>query len=203
MMPPYSSSGAPGARLSRRELLRRASNGVGTLALGSLLSQSSPSPLAAAVRGTESGLLATPHIPAKARSVLFLFMEGAVSQVDSFDHKPMLEKYHGQDAHKAMGRIEKTQFDSIGTILKSPWQFRQHGQSGLWLSDWLPYTAQCADDLAVIRSCKADGINHSAGVCQMNTGSILGGRPSLGSWVSYGLGTENNDLPSFVVMQDS
>ena len=88
-------------------------------------------------------------------------------------------------------------------ILPSKRAWKQHGQSGLWVSDWLPQIATCADDFAVIRSCYADGINHSSGVCQMNTGSILAGRPSLGSWVSYGLGTENQNLPSFVVMQDN
>ena len=80
--------------------------------------------------------------------------------------------------------------------------WKQHGKSGLWLSDWLPHTAKCADDIAVLRSCWSDGVNHSGGVCQMNTGSVLAGRPSLGSWVTYGLGTENQDLPAFVVLQD-
>jgi hypothetical protein len=92
------------------------------------------------------------------------------------------------------------EFDS--PILPSKRTWRQHGESGIWVSDWLPHTAEMVDDLAVIRSCVADGINHSAGVCQMNTGSVLAGRPSLGSWVTYGLGTENQNLPAFVVMQD-
>ena len=172
--------------MTRRELLRRASNGFGTLALGSLLSQSSHSPLAAAVRGSQSGPLATPHFPAKARSVLFLFMEGAVSQVDSFDHKPLLAKYHGQDAHKAMGRIEKTQFDSIGTILKSPWQFRQHGQSGLWISDLFPHIARQADDLCVLRSMTSNFPEHTSANYFLHSGIGLQGRPSMGAWVNYG-----------------
>ncbi|MGE0759028.1 MAG: DUF1501 domain-containing protein, partial [Pirellulaceae bacterium] len=88
-------------------------------------------------------------------------------------------------------------------LLASQRKWRQYGEAGTWVSDWLPHTAECADDLAVIRSCWADGLNHSNGVCQMNTGSILGGRPSLGAWVSYGLGTENDNLPAFVVMEDN
>ncbi|MCX6871822.1 MAG: DUF1501 domain-containing protein [Verrucomicrobia bacterium] len=200
MMPPHPSSGTPGLRLTRRELLRRASNGFGTLALGSLLSQSSHSQLAAAVRGTESGPLATPHFPAKARSVLFLFMEGAVSQVDSFDHKPLLAKYHGQDAHKAMGRIEKTQFDSIGTILKSPWQFRQHGQSGLWISDLFPHIARQADDLCVLRSMTSNFPEHTSANYFLHSGIGLQGRPSMGAWVNYGLGSLNDNLPGYVVL---
>jgi hypothetical protein len=186
--------------MTRRELLRRASNGFGTLALGSLLSQSSHSQLAAAVRGAQSGPLASPHFPAKARSVLFLFMEGAVSQVDSFDHKPLLAKYHGQDAHKAMGRIEKTQFDSIGTILKSPWQFRQHGQSGLWISDLFPHIARQADDLCVLRSMTSNFPEHTSANYFLHSGIGLQGRPSMGAWVNYGLGSLNDNLPGYVVL---
>ena len=88
-------------------------------------------------------------------------------------------------------------------LLADKRKWKQHGQAGTWVSDWLPHTAKCVDDIAVIRSCWANGLNHSNGVCQMNTGSIIGGRPSLGSWISYGLGTENQNLPSFVVMEDT
>ena len=87
-------------------------------------------------------------------------------------------------------------------LLASKRQWKQHGQSGMWVSDWLPHIATCVDDVAMIRSCWSNGLNHVGGVCQMNTGSTLAGRPSLGSWVSYGLGTENANLPGFVVMQD-
>lgn len=142
MIHPQSSAGTPGLRMSRRELLRRASNGFGTLALGSLMARADRPGLLTTAAGPTTGVLPSPHVPAKARRVIFLFMEGAVSQVDSFDHKPLLEKYHGQEAHRVMGRIEKTQFDSIGKMLKSPWNFRQHGQSGLWISDLFPHIAR-------------------------------------------------------------
>jgi hypothetical protein len=120
-----------------------------------------------------------------------------------FDPKPLLNDLAGKPLPASFGEVLTAMGESKSPLLASKREWKQHGQSGLWVSDWLPEIATCADDLAVIRSCWADGINHSSGVCQMNTGSILGGRPSLGSWVSYGLGTENTDLPAFVVMQDA
>jgi hypothetical protein len=144
----------------------------------------------------------TPHFAARAKSVIFLFMEGGPSHLDLFDRKPLLNKLAGQSLPPSFGPIITSMGETRSPLLASRRAWRQHGRSGIWVSNWLPHIAGCADDLAVIRSCWADGINHSAGVCQMNTGSILGGRPSLGSWVSYGLGTVNQNLPAFVVMQD-
>jgi hypothetical protein len=120
-----------------------------------------------------------------------------------FDPKPLLNQLAGKPLPASFGEVITAMGEAKSPLLGSKRTWKQHGQSGLWVSDWLPEIAKCADELAVIRSCWAEGINHSAGVCQMNTGSILGGRPSLGSWVSYGLGTENTNLPSFVVMQDT
>ncbi len=144
-----------------------------------------------------------PHFPATARSVIFLFMEGGPSHLDTFDPKPLLNQLAGQSLPESFGEVITAMGELRSPLLASKRRWRQHGESGTWVSDWLPYTAECVDDIAVIRSCWGDGINHSAGVCQMNTCSILGGRPSLGSWVSYGLGTENENLPAFVVMQDT
>ncbi|HUR60626.1 MAG TPA: DUF1501 domain-containing protein, partial [Opitutaceae bacterium] len=140
--------------------------------------------------------------PARAKSVIFLFMEGGPSHLDLFDPKPLLQELAGKPIPPSFGRVITAMGEFDSPILPSKRTWKQHGQSGLWVSDWLPHIATMADDLAVIRSCVADGINHSAGVCQMNTGSVIAGRPSLGSWVSYGLGTENQNLPAFVVMQD-
>ncbi|MCE2827703.1 MAG: DUF1501 domain-containing protein, partial [Verrucomicrobium sp.] len=193
--------GFPGPRMSRRELLRRASNGFGTLALGALLARTSGSTtLAAAAASGATPAVPVPHHRPRARSVIFLFMEGAVSQVDSFDHKPLLERYHGQDARKAMGRIEKTQFDSIGKILKSPWTFRQHGQSGLWISDLFPHIARQADDLCVLRSMTSTFPEHTSANYFLHSGIGLQGRPSMGAWVNYGLGSLNDNLPGYVVL---
>ena len=130
-------------------------------------------------------------------------MEGGPSHLDLFDPKPLLNKLAGQSLPESFGTVLTSMGESRSPLLASKRTWRQHGQSGIWVSDWLPQIAECADDLAVVRSCWMDGINHSAGVCQMNTGSILGGRPSLGSWATYGLGTVNTDLPAFVVLQDN
>ncbi len=183
---------------SRRDFLFQSGIGLGAVALNSLLAQNAN----AAFKGSPLEPKA-PQRTARAKSVIFLFMEGGPSHMDLFDPKPLLNKLAGQPMPDSFGSVITAMGESKSPILGSKRAWKQHGESGLWISDWLPHTAQCADDLAVIRSCRADGINHSAGVCQMNSGSILGGRPSLGAWVSYGLGTENCDLPAFVVMQDS
>jgi hypothetical protein len=184
-------------RQSRRDFLFQSGIGLGAVALQSLLQPAQAASLVSPLQAK------TPQRPARAKSVIFLFMEGGPSHIDLFDPKPLINELAGKPMPDSFGTVITAMGESRSPILGSKRAWKQHGQSGLWISDWLPHTAQCADDLAVIRSCKADGINHSAGVCQMNSGSILGGRPSLGSWVSYGLGSENNDLPAFVVMQDS
>ncbi len=189
---------------TRREFLTRSGAGFGALALIDLMARN-----ASAEDSFERLALANPlnprpgHLPAKAKNVIFLFMEGGPSHIDLFDPKPLLNKLAGQPLPASYGKVILAMGESHAPLLASKRKWQQHGKSGLWISDWLPHTAKLADELAVIRSCWSDGINHSAGVCQMNTGSILGGRPSLGSWVSYGLGTENQNLPSFVVMQDN
>lgn len=182
---------------SRRDWLRTAGGGFGALALHALLTEEAQaqevaSPLAAK----------TPMKPPTAKNVIFLFMEGGPSHIDTFDPKPLLNKLAGQTLPESFGKVITAMGEAGAPLLASQRKWKQHGQCGTWVSDWLPHTAEYVDDIAVIRSCVADGINHSSGVCQMNTGSILGGRPSLGSWVTYGLGTENTNLPAFVVMQD-
>ncbi len=188
------------ARINRRTLLRQASNGFGALALGALMG-------GAGVRGSIPGVgkgtpmdPRPPHFRPRARSVIFLFMEGAVSQVDTFDYKPMLEKYHGQDPRKAIGRIEKTQFESIGSVMKSPWAFRQYGQSGLWVSDLFPHIGAQADDLCILRSMTSNFPEHTSANYFLHSGLGLQGRPSMGAWVTYGLGSLNDNLPGYVVL---
>jgi Protein of unknown function (DUF1501) len=160
-------------------------------------------PLAAAVGGRNPLAAKASHFPPKAKRVIFLFMEGGPSHMDSFDPKPKLNELAGQKIPDSFRKVITAMGEYGSPLLASKRQWKQHGQGGLWISDWLPHIAGCADDIAVIRSCIADGINHSTGVCQMNTGSILAGRPSLGAWATYGLGTENENLPAFVVMQDN
>jgi hypothetical protein len=141
--------------------------------------------------------------PATARSVIFVFIEGGPSHIDLFDPKPLLNRLAGQPLPPSFKPVITPMGEFHSPVLASKRRWKQHGQSGAWVSDWLPHTATCVDDLAIIRSCWSNGLNHVGGVCQMNTGSILGGRPSLGSWVSYGLGTENQNLPGYVVMLDN
>ncbi len=188
---------------SRRHLLQSAGMGFGSLALSAMV----PSLLTAGDQEPRS--LVQPlkprqgHHKARAKNVIFLFMEGGPSHIDMFDPKPELNRLAGQTLPDSFGSVLTAMGESRSPLLACPRTFKQHGQSGIWMSDWLPHLATCADDLAVIRSCVADGINHSSGICQMNTGSILAGRPSLGAWTTYGLGSENQDLPGFVVMQDN
>jgi Protein of unknown function (DUF1501) len=186
---------------SRRDFLCRAGGGFGSLALWSLLANQ-----AAAERGfagsAGSNRLAS-HFPATARSVIWCFLDGGPSHIDLFDPKPALDRLAGQplpDSFQrpvtAMGRTAYT------PLLASKRTFAQHGQSGTWVSDWYPHIARFADELAVVRSCYADGLNHVGSICQMNTGSVLGGRPSLGSWCLYGLGSDCENLPGYVVLTD-
>lgn len=188
-------------RQSRRQWLLQGGAGFGALALSGILGSDN---LTAGETGSTSLNSKAPHFQLKktAKSVIFLFMEGGPSQMDTFDPKPKLQKLAGKPLPKSFKRVITAMGEFESPVLPSKRKWKQHGQSGLWISDWLPNIAKHADDLAVIRSCWTNGINHSGGVCQMNTGSQFAGRPSLGSWVTYGLGTENENLPAFVVMQD-
>jgi hypothetical protein len=191
---------------SRREFLLRGGAGFGSVALSGLLSAS----LSADDQGESSyagGLspLAPKalHHPAQAKSVIFLFMEGGPSHIDTFDPKPLLNKLAGKRIPESFDVPITPMGEGQSPLLASPRTWKQHGDCGAWVSEWLSNIAGCVDDIALIRSCWGNGINHSNGVSQMNTGSIVGGRPSLGSWMVYGLGTENENLPAFVVMTDS
>ncbi len=190
---------------NRRDFLRRAGGGFGALALSALLGENE----LMAELGDAAGQAGNPmsaklaHRAGKAKSVIFLFMEGGPSHIDLFDPKPLLNKLAGQQLPESFGSVITAMGESRAPLLADKRQWQQHGESGLWISDWLPHTAKLADELCVIRSCVSDGINHAGGVCQMNTGSIFGGRPSLGAWVNYGLGTMNQNLPAFVVLKDS
>lgn len=198
-MPPRLAPHRTESPLTRRELLARGGAGFGALALGDLLASSE----ARATEPAPSAPKLGPYrLPTRVRSVIFLFMEGGPSQIDTFDPKPLLQKLAGQKIPPSFKPVITPMGEFYSPILPTKRKWQQHGKGGLWISDWLPHTAKQADELCVIRSCWANGLNHVGGVCQMNTGSILAGRPCLGSWVSYGLGTENQNLPAFVVMRD-
>ena len=190
---------------SRREFLASGGAGFGAVALAGLMSSAKADNNPATTSTTSSNPLSVkkPNFTPTAKRVIFLFMEGGPSHLDLFDRKPLLQELAGKTIPDSFGKVVTAFGETKSPLLASKRTWKQHGKSGLWVSDWLPNIAKCIDDIAVVRSCWADGINHSAGVCQMNTCSILSGRPSLGSWVSYGLGTENENLPAFVVMQDN
>jgi len=128
-------------------------------------------------------------------------MDGAASHLDTFDHKPLVNEYAGKPLPQSIERVITPMGVSNNPLLASQRKWQKYGDSGIEISDWYPNVATCADDLCVIRSCWADALNHVGGVCQMNTGSILAGRPSMGSWVTYGLGTENQDLPGYITIK--
>jgi hypothetical protein len=176
----------------RRRFLQRAGGGLGIVAVADLLG--SQSLLADdAARGWASHL-PPPHFPAKAKSIIWLFMEGAPSAVDTFDPKPELDKRHGQ-------KIEIDVFNgNPGPLMRSPFKFQQYGQSGLWVCDKYKSVAKHADEIALIKSCYAEAADHVPALYQINTGIARPGFPSAGAWITYGLGSENQDLPGYVVL---
>ncbi len=183
--------------VSRRDFIMRAGGGIAGLALAGMLG------LEKAFATPLNPLAPKPgHHIGTAKQVIFLFMEGGPSHLDTFDPKPLLNELDGQRLPKSFKEPITPMGVQGSPLMGSPREWKQHGESGLWVSDWLPNIAKHVDDIAVIRSCWADGLNHVGSVCQMNTGSILGGRPSLGAWSVYGLGSLNQNLPSFVVLKD-
>ena len=174
---------------TRRQFLTEAGGGAGILALSALCQ---------AETSIESGF----HFPAKAKRVIWLFMHGGPSHVDLFDPKPALTKYSGQPLPDSFGQVMTRRNVAKNPLLAPIRKFRPRGESGLEVSDLLPHIATCADELCVIRSMHGDSVNHPQSVYQMNTGSILMGNPSVGSWVAYGLGSENQNMPAFLVLPD-
>ena len=191
-------------QLSRREWLQSAGCGFGSIALAALLADEGQ--LAADDRHQPGALdpLAPrkPHFEPKAKRVIFLFMSGGPSQVDTFDPKPELTRLHGQPLPASFGPVKTRRGVDKNKLLASRRTFRQHGQSGIEVCDWLPHLATCVDDICLLRGCYGDSVTHPESVYLMNTGSILMGRPSLGAWAAYGLGTENRNMPAFVVLPD-
>jgi hypothetical protein len=177
----------PAHALSRRQWLAATSVGLSGVALSKLLADEEH-------RG--------PHFAPKAKRVIWLFMHGGPSHVDLFDPKPSLIKYAGQPIPPSVGHFDTRRDVSKNPLMAPVKAFRPRGQSGIEISDFLPHMSELADEMCVIRSCHGDSVNHPQSVYQLNTGSILMGKPSMGAWVSYGLGTENEHMPAYVVMPD-
>ncbi|WP_228691187.1 DUF1501 domain-containing protein [Lunatimonas sp.] len=187
--------------LSRREMLEVCRCGFGSLAfmgmMGGMAAGCKPSSRPASPKEVLEQLAKTPHFVPKAKNVIFLYMDGGVSQVDSFDPKPRLERENGQDPKF---KVDATQFNDNGKILMSPWKFKQYGECGMPVSELFPHIATCVDDLALIRSMVSNFPEHTNANYFLHTGSGLQGRPSMGAWINYGLGSENSNLPGYVVL---
>ncbi len=183
--------------MTRRAMLKNTACGFGSVALAALMADPGYAGLAA--KNDSDGVLAPkqPHFPATAKRVVYLYMDGGPSQVDTFDPKPLLEKENGQPFKM---KIEPTQFNNIGKTLMSPWKFKNYGQCGTPVSDLFPHVAEHVDDMAVIRSMTSNFSEHTAGNYFLHTGNGFQGRPSMGAWVGYGLGSECQDLPGFLVL---
>jgi hypothetical protein len=188
------------ATLSRRELLTHASTGFGMVALSALLGRGAfGSETVSSKNNSAASPLAAkpPHFPARVKSVIFCFMSGGVSAVDSFDPKPRLKIDHGKPMPAS---VRAAKFTTPGKLMASPWEFRRRGQSGLPVSDLFPHIGECADDLGVIRSMTSTASEHAQANYFVHTGFSLAGYPSAGAWATYGLGSECNELPGFVVL---
>jgi hypothetical protein len=181
--------------LTRREFLNRCGMGMGALGLGSVMNQLLTPAAQAGSAFTSPLTPRQPHFPAKAKRVIHIFANGGPSHVDTFDPKPLLEKYHGKEIPLQLRTERKT-----GAAYQSPYTFKKYGQSGIEVSELFPHVAESIDDIAVIRSMKADVPNHEPSLLLMNCGEARLVRPSMGSWVTYGLGSENQNLPGFISM---
>ena len=186
----------------RRTFLRRAGAGLGLLALAALLDQEGLLAEDAEPRPLNPLAPRPPHFEPRARRVIFLFMSGGPSHLETFDPKPELQRLHGQRLPESFGMVKTRRGVDRNRLLATRRTFKKHGQAGIEVSDWLPHLAECVDDLCLLRGCHGDSVTHPESVYLMNTGSILMGRPSLGAWLAYGLGTENQNLPAYVVLPD-
>ena len=179
--------------VSRREALRRAAAGFGSMAFAGLLAEE-----ASAAKGPSNPLdPKPPHFPARAKRIIFLFMKGGPSHMDTFDYKPLLQRDDGKPLPFAKPRV---QFAETGKLLGSPWKFQKHGESGIMVSSLFPHVAELVDDLCILNSLHGTNAAHGGALLKLHTGSDNFIRPSMGSWVTYGLGSENRNLPGFITI---
>lgn len=191
-------------QVTRRHFFKECGIGIGKIALAGLLSGKGLGALAASAISDNPLAPKPPHFAAKAKRVIYLFMAGGPSQLDLFDPKPVLTKFHGQPVPAEVVKDQRYAFiDRNASLLASPFKFAQYGQSGVHLSEMLPHLSEIVDDIAVVRSVHTDAFNHAPAQIFINTGATQLGRPSMGSWVTYGLGSEAEDLPAFVVLNSA
>ncbi|MEM6320812.1 MAG: DUF1501 domain-containing protein [Bacteroidota bacterium] len=194
-------------KIDRRNFLTKTSMGLGAMALSSLFGSSA---LLANSNATPpllngmDGLLGLPHFQPKAKRIVYLFMSGGPSQIDIYDHKPALKKWHGKDLPDSVRQGQRLTGMSAGQsaipVAASPFEFQQYGQSGAWVSELMPYTAKVVDELCFIKTMQTEAINHDPAITFFQSGHQIAGRPSIGAWLSYGLGSLNENLPSFIVL---
>lgn len=184
--------------LTRRDLLRSGGMGIGGLALSGVMQDAFGNDAPAALNIDSPLAPRQPHFTAKAKRVIHLFLSGGPSHVDTFDPKPALDKYHGQPLPESMHLVTERR---TGTVMRSPYKFQRYGESGVEVSEIFPHIGECIDDIAVIRSMQADVPNHIPSILLMNCGDSRLIRPSLGAWATYGLGSENQNLPGFIAMR--
>src|SRR5438874_5639858 len=190
---------APAA--DRRDFLFRAGGGLGAIALNWLVSRDAHAAPVASAPGSPSPLAPKkPHFEAKAKSVIFMFMVGGPSPVDLFDPKPELEKWRGKPLPEGLGKFPSQFTKGDSGLLPSTRKFKQHGKSGLWVSDLMPHFAECVDDVAFLHGCWCTSTIHAPAMYELHTGRTLMGHPSLGSWVTYGLGSPSDNLPAYCVL---
>ena len=186
---------------TRRDFFRKCAGGVGIFALADLLTLDGLTAASSTLPTTNPLAPREPHFAPKAKHVIFMFMEGGPSQFELFDEKPALEKYDGQSLPPSLTKDLKLAFiKPTASVMASRYKFQQHGQSGTSLSELLPHLGSCADDICLVRSMHTDAFNHHPGQLLLFTGSIQFGRPTMGAWSVYGLGSESQNLPGFVVL---
>ncbi len=193
---------------TRRHFFGRSAGGIGTAALASLLNENANATTSSSkTKGELGGIPGVPHFPAKAKRVIYLFMSGAPSQLDMWDYKPKMNDWYDKDLPDSIRNGQRITTMTSGQkrfpIAPSTFKFSQHGKEGVWISELLPHTAKVVDDLAVIKTVNTEAINHDPAITYIQTGSQLPGRPSTGAWLSYGLGSMNENLPCFVVLHST
>src|SRR5438132_3166362 len=190
--------------MNRREFFGRFAFGLGGAALFNLLNRDAFAAATAQTKNPFKGILPAPHFPAKAKRIIYLFMAGGPSQLDLFDHKPLLNERNGQDLPESVRMGQRltgmTGYQATLPMAGSIFKFARHGQGGAWVSELMPWTAKMVDELCFIKSAHTEAINHDPAITFFQTGSQLAGRPSMGAWLSYGLGSANENLPAFVVL---
>ena len=182
---------------SRRQVLRDTAAGFGSLALAALMGEKAGAAPASGNAGTNPLTPRAPHFVARAKRVIFLFMHGGPSQMDTFDYKPLLQRDHGKPLPFARPNVVSSE---TFNLLKSPWEFKQYGESGMWVSELFPEVASLVDDICFINSMHGSNSRHGGALLEMHTGSDTFVRPSIGSWITYGLGTENANMPGFLTI---